>query len=348
MPESHAPSTERFMRACRRQPVDRTPIWIMRQAGRYLPEYRELRARHSLLAICRSPELACEVAMQPMRRFDLDAAIVFSDLLIPVTALGVEFDIVESRGPVVARPVRDAASVAALEMPSTLDRIGYVFETIRLMRAALGGRVPVLGFAGAPFTMASYLVEGGATRDFRRTRLLMHSQPGVFADLLERLADLGIAYLEEQARAGASAAQLFDSWVGCLSPAEYRRHVMPATRRVLEAARQRGLIAIHFGTSCAHLLPLMAEAGGDVLGVDWRVMLSDVRRAWPDRAVQGNLDPVALLAPPEVLAGRIDAVLDDAGPEPGHIFNLGHGILPETPVESVTLLVERISSRAFP
>jgi uroporphyrinogen decarboxylase len=336
------------MRACRRQPVDRPPVWIMRQAGRYLPEYRELRARHSLLTICQSPELACEVAMQPMRRFDLDAAILFSDLLVPVTALGVEFDIVENRGPVVARPVRDASSVAALALPPTLDRIGYVFETIRLMRAALKERVPVLGFAGAPFTMASYLVEGGATRDFRQTRLLMHSQPAVFTDLLERLADLGVAYVEEQARAGVSALQLFDSWVGCLSPAEYSRHVMPATRRVLEAARQSGLITIHFGTNCVGLLPLMADAGGDVLGVDWRVMLSDVRKVWPDRAVQGNLDPAALLAPPETLARMIDEVLDDAGPEPGHIFNLGHGILPETPVESVTLLIERISSRVFP
>ncbi len=314
----------------------------MRQAGRYLPEYRELRAQHSLLSLCRDPELACEVAMQPMRRFDLDAAILFSDLLIPVAVLGVEFDIVENRGPVVSRPLRDAAAVAALEKPDRLDRIGYLFETIRLMRHALAGRVPVLGFAGAPFTLASYLVEGGASRDFRRTRLLMHTQPRVFTDLLERLADLVIACLEAQAEAGAAAVQLFDSWVGCLSPAEYRRHVLPATRRAFEAARRRGLLTIHFGTACTGLLPLMAEAGGDVLGVDWRVPLADVRRVFPDRAVQGNLDPVALLAPAESLAPMIDAVLADAGPAPGHIFNLGHGILPETPVENVSLLVQRV------
>jgi uroporphyrinogen decarboxylase len=336
------PSLSRFELACSRQPVERMPVWIMRQAGRYLPEYRELRRSHSLLDLCRHPALACEVAMQPLRRFDLDAAILFSDLLIPVFALGIRFDIVEKRGPVLDRPLRCAADVDALPSPD-LSQVSYVFETVRLMHQGiedLGRAIPVIGFTGAPFTVASYLIEGEPSRAFQNTKLMMYREPQVFDRLLDRLADLAIVYAREQVAAGVRAVQIFDSWVGCLSPREYRRHVLPPTRRVFEAIRGMGVPAIHFATLGESLLDLMAEAGGDVISVDWRIPLSTVRERHPGRAIQGNLDPLALMAPPDVLRRMIADVLADAGPAPGHIFNLGHGILPDTPPEAVSLLLD--------
>jgi len=345
------PDESRFMRACRLAAVDHTPVWIMRQAGRYLPEYREIRKQHTLLGICRTPELACEVALQPLRRFDLDAAILFSDLLIPVAAIGIGFDIVEKRGPVLDGPIRTREAINALPGAPDLRRIDYVFETIRMIRAALGGpqfverRLPVIGFAGAPFTMASYLIEGGPSREFRETKSLMYREPAVFDDLLNRLGDLVIAYVEAQVAAGVEVVQIFDSWAGALSATEYRRHVLPPTRRVFEAAARLGIPMIHFGTITGHLLDLMAEAGGDLLSVDWRIPLSEVRRRHPGRGVQGNLDPMALMAPPEVLERMIDDVLSEAGPGPGHIFNLGHGILTETPVENVSLMVRLVHEK---
>ncbi|HET9480836.1 MAG TPA: uroporphyrinogen decarboxylase, partial [Candidatus Polarisedimenticolia bacterium] len=297
MPGSDSVVDSRFMRACRRQSVDCTPIWVMRQAGRFLPEYRQIRAGHSLLDICRNPDLACEVTMQPVRRFDLDAAILFSDLLVPVAALGVDFDIVEKKGPVLARPVCERQAIGSLKDPGDLREVDYVFEAVRRVRAALdreGRAIPLLGFAGAPFTLASYLVEGGPSRHFTRTKLLMYSEPDTWADLMSRLADMTIGYLERQFAAGVSAAQLFDSWVGCLSPSEYRRYTMEPTRRIFTAMKKLGAPMIHFGTMNATLLDLMAEAGGDVLSVDWRIPLDQVRRRFPGHAVQGNLDPLAL------------------------------------------------------
>ncbi|MGH9870691.1 MAG: uroporphyrinogen decarboxylase [Candidatus Polarisedimenticolia bacterium] len=334
----------RFERACARHPVDRTPLWIMRQAGRYLPEYREIRSRHSLLDICRTPELACEVAMQPLRRFDLDAAILFSDLLIPVLALGIRFDIVEKRGPVLPRPLTSPSDIDALPRPD-LSQVSFVFETIRAMRqsiARLGRPIPVIGFAGAPFTVASYLIEGEPTRAFQKTKLMMYREPRAFDRLLDRLSDLAIAHVREQVNAGARAVQIFDSWAGCLGPREYRSHVLAPTRRIFEALKGMGVPSIHFATAGESLLDPMAEAGGDVISVDWRIPLGTVRARHPDRAVQGNLDPLALMAPPEVLRAKIRDVLSDAGPQPGHIFNLGHGILPDTPVEAVELLADEV------
>src|SRR5262245_15179993 len=254
------PDESRFLRACRLAPVDRTPVWIMRQAGRYLPEYGEIRKQHSLLGICRSPELACEVALQPLRRFDLDAAILFSDLLVPVAAIGVRFDIVERRGPVLYRPIRTPDAINALPVAADLREIEYVFETIRQIRGALAGpefrerHLPVIGFAGAPFTMASYLIEGGPSHEFRETKSLMYREPGAFADLLSRLADLVIGYMEAQVAAGAAAIQIFDSWVGALSASEYRRFVLPPTRRMFTAAARLGIPMIHFGTITSHPL----------------------------------------------------------------------------------------------
>ncbi len=346
--EDGQPAAHRFLRACSRERVDRTPIWIMRQAGRYLPEYREMRRRHPMLEMCRTPELACEVTLQPLRRFDLDAAILFSDLLIPLFALGIEFDIVEKRGPVLSRAVRDAEAIRALPAEADLRRVDYVFEAVRLIRAALpstGRDVPLLGFAGAPFTIASYMIEGGPSRDFRETKLLMYRDPAAFELLMQRLADLVIGYVGAQARAGVAAFQLFDSWVGCLSPEDYRRHVFGPTRRVFDETRALGIPSIHFGTMNGTLVDMMAEAGGDVLGADWRLPLDALRSRFLDRAVQGNLDPAALYAPQEVLAQKIDAVLEAAGPEPGHIFNLGHGITPDVPVENVAFLVDTVHAR---
>ena len=343
-------SEHRFLRACHREPVDCTPVWIMRQAGRYLPEYQAMRARHSMLDICRTPDLARQVTMQPLDRFDLDAAILFSDLLVPLGAVGVDFDIVEGTGPVVERPCRTVDDIRGLSSPD-LDRVGYVFEAVKVIQRELARRerpIPLIGFSGAPFTVASYLVEGGPTRTFRETKLLMYREPQAWNDLLALLSDLLAGYLERQIEAGADAVQVFDSWVGCLSPAEYRAHVMEPTRRVLEAGRRRGVPVIHFGTMNAHLLDLMTEAGGDVIGVDHRLPLELVRRRCPDKAVQGNLDPLALMAPREVLERKIRDVLESAGSAPGHVFNLGHGIMPGTPIDSVRFLVEKVHEMTRP
>jgi len=342
------PATSRFLRACRSESVDRTPIWIMRQAGRYLPEYRALRERHSMLHLCRTPELACEVTMQPLRRFPLDAAILFSDLLIPIPALGCGFDIVEHRGPVLDRSVRSREDIDALKDPEDLRSLEFAFEAVRLVKAALAKEAPgtpLIGFTGAPFTVASYMIEGGPSRRFAETRKFMHRDPVGWDMLMGRLAALLSEYLVRQIDAGADAVQLFDSWVGVLSPGEYRRHVLEPTRRVIAAASARRVPVIHFGTMNGTLIEAMADAGGDVIGADWRMPLDTARRRCPGRAVQGNLDPIALFAPQEVLSRMIDDVIDQAGGLPGHIFNLGHGILPETPIENVRFLVEAVHDR---
>ncbi len=340
----------RFLSACRRERTDRTPIWIMRQAGRYLPEYRALRSRHAMLEVCRTPSLACEATLQPMRRFALDAAILFSDLLIPIEAIGCGFDIVEGRGPVLDRPVRTREAIAGLNASPDLRTVDFTFEAVRMIKTALAKERPdasLIGFTGAPFTVASYIIEGGPSRRFHHTKLLMRSDPRAWASLMDRLADLLGAYLVGQIEAGADAVQVFDSWVGCLSPDEYRRHVLDPTRRVIAAASARGVPVIHFGTMNGTLIEAMAEAGGDVIGADWRMPLDQARARCPGRAVQGNLDPVALFAPQEVLSGMIDEVLAQAGGEPGHVFNLGHGIQPDTPVDSVRFLVEAVHDRTL-
>lgn len=319
----------------------------MRQAGRYLPEYRAIREGRTLLDLCRTPELACEVAMQPLRRFDLDAAILFSDLLVPVSALGIDFDIVEKRGPVLARPLRRKEDVTALPSPD-LGAVSYVFDAVKALLAALAAErraVPVLGFAGAPFTMASYLIEGEPSRHFQRTKLLMHAEPEIWALLLDKLSDLVVGYVREQVAAGAQAVQIFDSWAGCLTPADYRRHVLAPTRKIFTAIARLNVPSIHFASSGESLLPAMAEAGGDVLSVDWRIPLSRVRERFPERAVQGNLDPSALMAPAPVLERLAAEVLDEAGGRPGHIFNLGHGIQPEASIDNVARLVETVHAR---
>ncbi|RPJ61397.1 MAG: uroporphyrinogen decarboxylase [Acidobacteria bacterium] len=334
---------DRFLRACRRQTVDATPIWLMRQAGRYMEEYRALRRRYSMLDLCRSPELSAEVTFQPLRRFRLDAAIIFSDLLLPLEPLGLPFDFVKGEGPQVERPIRSAEDIDRLVPFDPREKLDHVLQAIRIVKAELQGRLPLIGFAGAPFTLASYAIEGGHSTHHAHVKAMMYGQPHDWHRLCDRLASMTADLLVAQAEAGADALQLFDSWVGHLSPADYREFVLPHTCRIFEALRSTGVPAIHFGTGTATLLELMAEAGGDVVGADWRIPLDD---AWAkigaDRAIQGNLDPTLLLAPPDRLEAGARDVLRRAGGRPGHIFNLGHGILPETPLERVEALIETV------
>jgi uroporphyrinogen decarboxylase len=331
-----------LLRAARRQPTPVTPVWLMRQAGRYLPEYRALRERHGFLELCRTPSAAAEVTLQPVRRFALDAAILFADILLLVESLDVGLEFARGEGPVIHRPVRSEADVARLKPIDVESSVGAVFETVRLVRRELAPSVALIGFAGAPFTVASYLVEGGASRDFLWTKRLMYGAPAAWHRLLELLAEATTTYLNGQIDAGAQAVQLFDSWVGALAPDDYRDYVLPHTRAVIRALRP-GTPVIHFGTGTATLLPHMRAAGGDVIGLDWRVNLDD---GWAavghDVGVQGNLDPAALLAKPAVFRERVQAILARAGGRPGHIFNLGHGVHQATPVEHVEALVDMV------
>ncbi|HET6781741.1 MAG TPA: uroporphyrinogen decarboxylase [bacterium] len=334
---------DRFLRACRREPVDRTPVWFMRQAGRSQPQYRALRERHSLLDIVRNPELGAEVTLRPVHELEVDAAVLFADITLPFLSMGVGFELGDG-GPQIHHPIRTDDDVAGVQAFAVDQTIAAVLETIRIVRAR--SPVPLIGFAGAPFTMASYLVEGGPSKDYLHTKMMMYGQPETWRALMDALTDMTIRYLLIQVEAGAQAVQLFDSWVGCLSPVDYTRYVAPYTRRVLDALRPAGVPAIHFGTGTAGLLALMAGVGGDVIGVDWRI---DLDRAWEaighDRAIQGNLEPAVLLAPSEVIRERTIDVLRRAAGRPGHIFNLGHGVLPDTPREHLVQVVQTV--RAF-
>ena len=336
-------SASRFLRACRREPTDCTPVWVMRQAGRYLPEYRALRARHGFLELCKTPALAAEVTLLPVRRLDVDAAILFADILLILEAMGVGLEFAKGDGPVIHRPVRSRADVEALTRVPAAASLSYVFDTIRLVRAGLAGKVPLIGFAGAPFTLASYIVEGRGSRNYVHTKMLMYGDPAVWHLLMERLAEATVEYVREQVAAGAEAVQLFDSWIGCLSPDDYRSYVLPHMRTTFAALARIGVPVIHFGTGTTALLELMREAGGDVIGLDWRV---DLGAAWErlgaDVAVQGNLDPVALFAPPDEIRRRVARILEQAGGRPGHVFNLGHGVLPETPVAHVVAMIDAV------
>ena len=334
---------DRFLRACRREPVDATPVWFMRQAGRYMSSYRALRERHSLLDICRQPDLATEVTLQPVDAIDVDAAILFSDLLLPLEPMGIPFDFVKGEGPVIDPPVRSIERIDQLRAFEPREALGHVLETIKMLRVALDDRVPLIGFAGAPFTMASYAIEGGPSSNYARTKALMYGEPAAWHKLADLFATVVAEYLKSQIEAGAQAVQLFDSWVGALSPRDYQEFALPHTRRIFEAIQPLGAPMLHFGTGTTTLLPAMRDAGGDVIGLDWRIPLDE---GWAlvgdDRAVQGNLDPTLLLGPPErMLAGARD-ILHKVNGRPGHIFNLGHGILPETPVENVQELARYI------
>jgi uroporphyrinogen decarboxylase len=333
---------DRFLRACRREPVDVTPVWFMRQAGRYMPEYRRIREKYSLLEICYQPELAAEVTLQPVRALGVDAAILFADILLPVIPLGLSLEFAKGEGPVIARPVRTLDDVQAMKPVHTQTDLGYVMEAIRILRKELDG-TPLIGFCGAPFTVASYMIEGGSSREFLKTKSMMYSAPQVWHALLDKLSNVLAEYLVAQIGAGAQAVQVFDSWVGALSPQDYEDFVLPYSQRVLAAAKAENVPVIHFGTNTTTLLPLMKGAGGDVIGLDWRIPLDD---GWAllgqDVAVQGNLDPALLFAPLPEIKKRVEAVLRRANGRPGHIFNLGHGILQHTPVENVKAVVDMV------
>jgi uroporphyrinogen decarboxylase len=340
------PALPRLLKAARRESVDRTPVWFMRQAGRFLPSYRALREKRSILEICAAPELAAEAAMTAVNALPgLDAAIVFSDILQILIPMGARVEFVAGEGPRIDPPIRTPQDIAALKPVDPERDLPGPIGAIRILRRELEGRMPVIGFAGAPFTLATYLVEGGPSRDYARVKRLMAADPMSWEALLSKLTAAVSAHLLAQAAAGASIVQVFDSWVGALGVDDYRSSVLPWSRRVFDALRGR-VPSIHFGTGTAALLELMRDAGGDVIGLDWRVDLADSRRRLGDGvAVQGNLDPTALLFPRAELERRIDAVLDRAAGKPGHIFNLGHGVLPETPVENVVAAIERVHSR---
>ena len=333
---------DRFLRACRREPVDVTPVWFMRQAGRYMPEYRAIREKYSLLEICYQPELAAEVTMQPVRALGVDAAILFADILLPVIPLGLGLEFAKGEGPVIARPVRTLEDVAAMRDVDVETDLGYVMEAIRILRGELKG-TPLIGFCGAPFTVASYIIEGGSSREFLKTKTMMYSAPEVWHALMDRLSNVLVEYLIAQIRAGAQAVQVFDSWVGALSPDDYEDFVLPYSQTVLAAAQEENVPVIHFGTNTTTLLPLMKRAGGDVIGLDWRIPLDEGWAALGhDVAVQGNLDPALLFAPLPEIKKRVHDILRRANGRPGHIFNLGHGIRQHTPVENVRAVVDMV------
>jgi uroporphyrinogen decarboxylase len=332
-----------FVRACRGLPVPHTPVWFMRQAGRSLPEYRKIRAGVGMLESCRRPDLVTEITLQPVRRHAVDAAILFSDIVVPLAAAGVDLDIVAGTGPVVAEPVRTAADVARLRPLEPAD-VDYVDAAVRLLVPELGP-VPLIGFAGAPFTLASYLIEGGPSRTYLKTKAMMYGEPDLWHTLLSRLADITLTFLRVQIGAGVSAVQLFDSWAGALSEADYRTYVMPHSTKVLSGLADTGVPRIHFGVGTAVLLQAMGEAGADVVGVDWRTPLDRATTLiGPDKAVQGNLDPAILFAPWEVVEREAKRVLAEGKATPGHVFNLGHGVMPETDPDVLTRLVEVIKS----
>jgi len=331
----------RFLDACRRKPVDAAPVWLMRQAGRYMAEYRALREKYSILELIKTPELAAEVTMQPINAFDLDAAIIFADILPPLETMGLPLSFEKGVGPIIHNPLRSPADIEALRLGDPRAGLAFTLNAIRLTRQELAGRVPLIGFSGAPFTLACYAIEGGSSRNFVLAKSLMYAQPQAWHQLMDKLSTLVGEYLFAQAQAGAQVLQLFDSWVGALSPADYREYVLPYSPRAIQRAKESGAPVIHFGVATSGMLPLIKEAGGDVIGVDWRIEIGRAARILGDDvAVQGNLDPLTLFAPLPVLKKRVTEIVAQMKNRPGFIFNLGHGILPDTPVENVAALVD--------
>lgn len=331
----------RFLDACRRKKTDATPVWFMRQAGRYMPEYRALRKKYSILELCEHPEAAAEVTLQPVRAFEVDAAILFADILLPVRPMGMSLTFVKGEGPCLSKPIRTAQDVARLRAFNPKEGLGYVLEAVRLVRAELEGKTPLIGFAGAPFTLASYMIEGGPSKDYRNTKAMMHGNPKAWRALMQKITQVTGAYLSAQAEAGAQALQLFDSWAGQLSKSDYDAFVLPYSRKVLKAASKTGVPVIHFATGTSHFLESFRDAGADVIGVDWRLGLDEAwKRIGYGRAVQGNLDPIHLQLPRPQLKKAVREVLKRAGGRRGHIFNLGHGVLTHTPPDNVRAVTE--------
>jgi uroporphyrinogen decarboxylase len=318
----------------------------MRQAGRYMPEYRALRERYSLLELCRTPDLAAEVTLQPVRRIEVDAAILFSDLLLPLEPMGIKFDFVAGEGPAIENPIRNEADIDRLRRFEPRDSLPYVFDAIRQVQSGLAGRMPLIGFTGAPFTLASYAIEGGHSANFARTKSLMYGSPAAWHRLCTFMSEIAAEYLVAQIEAGVNAVQVFDSWVGALNARDYREFILPHTRRIFDRLAPTGVPSIHFGVGTGEILTEMAEAGGTVIGADWRIPIDEAwTRIGADRAIQGNLDPTLLLGPLDRMLQAADEVLDRVAGRPGHIFNLGHGILPPTPVDHVRALARHVHQR---
>lgn len=332
-----------FLKACRREPVAYTPVWLMRQAGRYMEDYMVIRRKHGFLDMCRNPEIAAEVTIQPVDRLGVDAAILFADILLPLDGMGIQLEFTKGEGPVIHNPVRCGKDVEKIRVLSGDEMTPYVMDAIRLVRKELAGRVPLIGFSGAPFTLASYIIEGGSSKDYLQCKKMMWGASDIWHDLMAKVSQVIIHYLRAQVQAGAQAVQLFDSWVGTLSREDYRRYVMPYSRRVIAGLQDLHVPVIHFANNGSTLLELVKEAGGDVIGIDWRI---DLDEAWSrigyDKGIQGNLDPAALFAYRRIMEEKVKDILDRAGNRPGHIFNLGHGIHKESKVEDVIALVETV------
>lgn len=336
------PNDSPFLLACRREPAPHTPIWIMRQAGRYLPEYRAVRSKVGFLELCKTPELATQVTVDAARVLGVDAAILFADILLILEPLGFDLEFAKGEGPIIHNPIAAAADIDRVRAIESLDALDYVFKAVKMIRAELPAHIPLIGFAGAPFTLACYAIEGGSSRHYEKAKAFMHRDPGAWDALMSRLVDGTVKYLAAQVEAGAQVLQIFDSWVGSLGPADYRAFVQPHMRRLFESL-PAGVPTIHFGTDTSTLLTSMREAGGDVIGLDWRVELDEAwDRLGPGVGVQGNLDPTLLLADWPAIERRARRILEQAGGRPGHIFNLGHGVLPETPPDHVKRLVELV------
>lgn len=332
-----------FLRACRREQVEYTPVWLMRQAGRYMEDYMKIRRKHSFLEMCKNPEIAAEVTLQPVERLGVDAAILFADILLPLDGMGLTVEFTKGEGPLIHNPIRCAGDVEKIQVLSGEEMTPYVMEAIRLVRKELAGRVPLIGFSGAPFTLASYMIEGGSSRDYLNCKKMMWGAADLWHELMSKVSDVILNYLRAQIKAGAQAVQIFDSWVGTLNREDYRKYVMPYSKRIIDGLKDMDVPVIHFANNGSALLELVREAGGDVIGIDWRINIDE---AWPrvgfDRGIQGNIDPAILLAPKNIMEEKVKDILKRAENRPGHIFNLGHGVHKETNVENVKALVEMV------
>ena len=332
-----------FLRACRGEDVEYTPVWLMRQAGRYLPEYQTVRANVDFLTLCKNPKLAAEVTLQPVDILGVDAAILFSDILIPLEPMGMRLEFSDKEGPVLSEPVRSKASVEKLIIPDVEDDLPFIFDTIRILRKELENKVPLIGFSGAPFTLATYMIEGGTSKNFLHTKKMMFQNSPVFRYLMEKLTDMLISYLSYQIKAGAQAVQVFDSWAGVLAPVDYKKFAFPYVKRVISEVKKERVPVIYFVNNCAGILKEVKNSGADVIGVDWRVDISDaIKKLGKKITIQGNLDPCALFLPKEKLEERVKEILWKGETAKSHIFNLGHGVLPQTPVENVIAMVEAV------
>jgi uroporphyrinogen decarboxylase len=333
---------DRYLKACKKESVDCTPVWIMRQAGRYLEEYRAVRAKHSFIEVCKTPELAVEITLQPVRRFELDAAILFADILLPLEKMGIDFEFTKGDGPRINNTVRTRADVEKMRAINPMEEMAYLMDAIRMVKRELNGTVPLIGFSGAPFTLASYITEGGGSRNYVFTKSMMYREPDTWRLLMEKLTDMVIVYLNDQIKAGVQAVQVFDSWVGCLSQADYREFVLPHQKRLM-ASLDKSVPHVHFAFGASHLLMLIQEAGGDVLGLDWRTDIDAALKVLNhEPCIQGNLDPVALYGSREYIKRRVKDILDRVGNRNGHIFNLGHGILPTVPPDNAKYMINLV------